>query len=135
MYIAEFTRATGLPRDTVRFYIKRGLLRPRVNGNRYRSFSTEDVERALLIRNAQALGFSLKEIAAIDAEFTRKGMTLERKIGLMRERLELVDAQIAKLQEMRRYFKRKIAWMENGEVGKEPSYKPAVLIGRNGCAD
>lgn len=135
MYIAEFSRATGLPRETVRFYIKRGLLKPKVNGNRYQSFGAEDVERALLIRNAQALGFSLKEIAAIDAEFAQQGMTLERKIGLMRERLQLVDAQIAKLQEMRRYFRRKIAWMEKGEVGKEPTYKPALLIGRNRCAD
>lgn len=134
MYIAEFSRATGLPRETVRFYIKRGLLRPKVNGNRYQSFGAEDVERALLIRNAQALGFSLKEIAALDAEYSQKGMTLARKIGLMQERLQQVEAQMARLQEMRRYFRKKIAWMKGGEVGKEPVYKPAAKFARESCA-
>jgi MerR family transcriptional regulator, copper efflux regulator len=28
MLISEFTRATGLSRDTVRFYVRRGLLAP-----------------------------------------------------------------------------------------------------------
>jgi DNA-binding transcriptional MerR regulator len=133
MYIAEFTRATGLSRDTVRFYIKRGLLRPTVNSNRYQSFGAEDVERALIIRNAQALGFSLKEIVALDSEYQLQGMNLQRKIGLMRERLELVDAQIARLRGMRNYFRRKIEWMEAGEVGKAPVYKPAAHLGRDGC--
>lgn len=132
MLIAEFARATGLSRDTVRFYIKRGLLRPQVNGNRYQSFGAEDVERALIIRNAQALGFSLKEIAALDSEYQR-GMSLERKIGLMRERLELVDAQLARLRGMRNYFRRKIAWMEAGEVGQAPVYRSAAHLGRDGC--
>ena len=133
MYIAEFARATGLSRDTVRFYIKRGLLRPRVNGNRYQDFSGEDVERALIIRNAQALGFSLKEIAALDSEYQLNGMSLERKIALMQQRIDLVDAQIAKLRGMRNYLRRKIVWMEGGETGKVPVYKPAAHLGRDGC--
>ncbi len=133
MYIAEFTRATGLSRDTVRFYIKRGLLRPRVNGNRYQDFNADDVERALIIRNAQALGFSLREIAALDSEYQLHGMNLQRKIALMQERIDLVDAQITKLRGMRSYLRRKIVWMEGGEVGKAPVYKPAAHLGRNGC--
>ena len=136
MLIAEFTRASGLSRDTVRFYVKRGLLRPAVgNGgsNRYQSFSAADVERALIIRNAQALGFSLKEIAALDSEYQFHGMDLPRKLALMRERMALVDAQIARLREMRHYFRKKIAWMEAGEVGKAPVYKPAAHFGRHGC--
>lgn len=134
MYIAEFTRATGLSRDTVRFYIKRGLLRPKVNGNRYQVFGEQEVELAMTIRTAQALGFSLREIEALHAEHQIMGMSLERKIALMRERMELVDGQIAKLRGMRDYFRRKIAWMEAGEAGKEPVYKPAAQFGRDGCA-
>ncbi len=133
MYIAEFTRATGLSRDTVRFYIKRGLLRPKVNGNRYQSFGEDDIERAMIIRNAQALGFSLKEIAALDSEYQLHGMSLVRKIALMRERMALVEMQIARLRGMRNYFLKKIAWMEAGEVGKAPEYKPAARFGRDRC--
>ena len=136
MLIAEFTRATGLSRDTVRFYIRRGLLAPKVgNGsNRYQHFDAEQVERALIIRNAQALGFSLKEILALDAEFRRGGMSRERQLGLMRERLQLITEQIAAQRKMQRYFRDKIAWLENGERGPAPVFTPAARkLGRGGC--
>jgi MerR family copper efflux transcriptional regulator len=68
MLISEFARATGLTRDTVRFYVRRGLLTPATNakGGRhpYQSFTAADVQAAKIIRSAQSLGMSLKEIAA-----------------------------------------------------------------------
>jgi MerR family copper efflux transcriptional regulator len=137
MLIAEFTRATGLGRDTVRFYIKRGLLQPQVgngSGNRYQHFDAAQVERALIIRNAQALGFSLKEIAALDAEFQNGGMSSERQLQLMRERLALINEQIAKQRQMQRYFQKKIAWLEGGERGPVPVFTPAAQrLKRGGC--
>ena len=58
--------------DTVRFYIRRGLLTPETNGkggrNLYQNFTAEHVTMARFIRIAQSVGMSLKEIAAIDAE-------------------------------------------------------------------
>ena len=125
MLIAEFVRATGLSRDTVRFYIKLGLLRPVVGGNRYQSFDAEQVERAVIIRNAQALGFTLKEIAALDAEYNVSGMSLQRKTGLMLERVAQIDQQMDKLRGMRRYLMKKVAWMKVGEIGPEPVYSLA----------
>jgi len=122
MLIAEFARATGLSRDTIRFYVKRGLLRPLVGANRYQSFDAGQVERALIIRNAQALGFTLKEITALDAEYNLKGMSVERKIGLMLERVAQVDEQLERLRGMRRYLMKKVAWMKAGEIGPEPVY-------------
>ncbi len=32
MLISEFARTSGLSRDTVRFYVRLGLLRPETNG-------------------------------------------------------------------------------------------------------
>ena len=138
MLIAEFTRATGLSRDTVRFYVKRGLLHPKVGtggSNRYQSFDADQVERALIIRNAQALGFTLKEIAALDAEYNLKGMSLQRKIELMLERVALIDQQMTRLRGMRRYLMRKVAWMEAGEKGTPPAYRnvPGKVLTRDGC--
>jgi MerR family transcriptional regulator, copper efflux regulator len=128
MLIAAFTRATGLSRATVRFYVKRGLLHPVIGAggsNRYQSFDADQVERALIIRNAQALGFTLKEIAALDAEYNLKGMTRQRKAALMMERVALIDEQMAKLHGMRRYLMKKVAWIEAGEKGVPPTYDPA----------
>lgn len=71
MLIGESTRVTGLSRDPVRCYVRRGLLQPAIGAggtNRYQSFDADPVERALIIRNAQALGFTLREIASFNLE-------------------------------------------------------------------
>jgi len=133
MLIAEFSKATGLGRDTVRFYIKRGLLTPQVGvsgTNRYQSFDAGQVERALVIREAQSLGFTLREISTLSDEYERVGMTLARKAELMRERLAEVDAQAAKLRRLRRYFALKLEWLEAGAEGEPPSFMNPLNQGR-----
>lgn len=133
MLIAEFSKATGLGRDTVRFYIKRGLLTPQVGvsgTNRYQSFDAQQVERALVIREAQSLGFTLREISALSDEYERVGMTLARKAELMRERLAEVDAQAAKLRRLRRYFAAKLEWLEAGAEGEPPAFLKRTENGR-----
>ena len=128
MLIAEFARTTGLSRDTIRFYVKKRLLVPvvgRGGTNRYQDFDGEQVERALLIREAQALGFSLREIGALSAEYGR-GMTRTRQADLMRQRLAAVDEQIARLARLRRYFVAKVSWLDRGSRGARPSFTQLV---------
>jgi MerR family transcriptional regulator, copper efflux regulator len=57
--IGAFARRTGLSRDTIRFYERKGLLVPTVEANGYRTFDQQAVERAQAIQVAQGLGFSL----------------------------------------------------------------------------
>eukprot|EP01032_Pedospumella_encystans_P037187 gene37187-42118_t len=64
MQIGEIAAATGISRDTLRFYEKRGLLRARRSANGYRDYPPEAVDWLRYIRTAQQLGFSLKEIEA-----------------------------------------------------------------------
>ncbi|GGE99848.1 MerR family transcriptional regulator [Aliidongia dinghuensis] len=136
MLIAEFSRRTGLTKDTIRFYVKRGLLKPDVGtntSNRYQSFDAEQVERALIIRHAQLLGFTLQEIAVFDAEYSRAGMSEARLIELMRGRVALIDERIEKLERSRDYFLRKIAWIEGGSKGEPPSLLESVGDPRRVC--
>jgi DNA-binding transcriptional MerR regulator len=71
MLICELARETGLTTDTVRFYVRRGLLTPETNGkggrNPYQVFTAEHV-RAKFICTAQSLGLSSKDLAAIGKE-------------------------------------------------------------------
>src|SRR5262245_43515391 len=82
MLISEFARATGLSRDTVRFYVRRGLLAPlagnKGGSNPYQVFTNEHVQMARTIRMAQSLGFSLREIAALNVEYQAKRLTPSR---------------------------------------------------------
>lgn len=64
MRIGELAEATGLSRDTLRFYEERGLLAARRRGNGYRDYPVEAVEWLCYLRSAQALGFTLAEIEA-----------------------------------------------------------------------
>ena len=121
MLIAEFVKETGLTRDAVRFYIKRGLLKPQVQAvNGYQQFDASDVERVVLIQTAQSLGFTIAQIVSFGAEFESGQMDTQRQIAVLSERLKALDDQAAKLRGMRLYLKKKIAWMQGGEVGPAP---------------
>ncbi len=62
--IGSVARTAGVGVETVRFYERRGLIeRPRKPaGGGFRDYPGEAVERIRFIRQAQELGFSLREI-------------------------------------------------------------------------
>ena len=63
MQIGEMAQATGLSRDTLRFYEKRGLLRARRGANGYRDYPRSARREVVFIAMSRALGFGLPRIA------------------------------------------------------------------------
>jgi DNA-binding transcriptional MerR regulator len=126
MLISEFARATGLSADTVRFYIRRGLLKPETGrkggSNPYQIFTAEHVQTARIIKMAQALGFSLKEIAALAEEYEAGAITPARSAEIMRLQLLRLQEKAAQLNVMVAYVRAKLAWMEDGGEGPEPKF-------------
>ena len=131
MLISEFARAAGLSVDTVNFYVRRGLLSPTTNGkgnrNPYRSFSDADVVTARFIRFSQSIGFSLNEIAAINAERKRGSITPARSIEIMSGQLVELEKKLDEFGAMADYLRRKIAWMESGKRGPAPVFADRTL--------
>ena len=126
MLIAEFSKATGLSRDAIRFYVRKGLLHPALgssDSNRYAVFDEAYVERALMIKLGQSLGFTLREMATLNEEFS-VGMSAARQAVLLRERVDAIDAQIAALQNVREYIVQKVGWLEADAT--DPAPKPAI---------
>jgi MerR family transcriptional regulator, copper efflux regulator len=126
MLISEFARATGLSRDTVRFYVRRGLLKP-LSGNKggsnpYQVFTPEHVQMARTIRMAQSLGFSLREITALNAEYQARRMTPARGAEIMRWQLARLEEKAAHVAAMIGYIHAKLAWYEAGGKGPEPNF-------------
>ncbi len=135
MLIAEFCRQAALSRDAVRLYVKLGLLTPVVGAggsNRYQQFGTPDIERAALIRAAQQLGFTLKQIVALDREYTAGAMDTARKLAVMRGQLQVIEEQAGRIRLMKKYLRAKIAWLENGERGVEPVFGDTGVAGHCG---
>ena len=125
MLIAEFCRRAELTRDAVRLYVKLGLFAPHVGhsaSNRYQQFGDADLDRAAVIRTAQQLGFTLKQIVTFNREYAAGAMDRERQLAIMREQLEAVDLKADRIRAMRKYLRAKIAWMEGGEHGAEPIF-------------
>lgn len=64
--VSALARRAGVKPDTVRHYVRIGLLKPRRNpANGYRLFTETDVRRLHFIRQAKALGYTLDEIVQI----------------------------------------------------------------------
>ncbi len=126
MLISEFARATGLTPDTVRFYVRRGLLTPEAGGkggsNPYQVFTTEHVEIARIIRMAQSLGFSLKEIAAFSEEYRAGALTPARSAAIMRAQLGKLEEKAEQIAGMIAYVRAKANWLEAGGAGVEPTF-------------
>ncbi len=127
MQISEFARATGLTPDTVRFYVRRGLLTPETNGkggrNPYQVFTAEHVQAARMIRMAQSLGMSLKEIVAISEERRDGGITRERSIDIMSAQMARLEEKAAELNAMAGYLRAKISWLTSSNPGPEPEFE------------
>ena len=103
MRIGELARAASVGVETVRFYERKGFikqpLKPADGG--FRSYTEDDVERIRFVRQAQTLGFSLKEIK----ELLSLGADPDGDCAAVREQAEKkrddVDAKMAQLMNIR----------------------------------
>ncbi len=109
MTIGKAAREAGVGVETIRFYERRGLIDqpPKPLDSGYRTYPEETVERVRFIRQAQELGFALREIhellslraapdadaADVRARATAKLGEVERKIA----QLERIRAALAQL--------------------------------------
>ena len=124
MLISEFARATGLTSDTVRFYVRLGLLQPGTSAkggqHAYQIFTESDVKAAKVIRLSQAAGLSLREIAALGTERRAGRLTPERRIEVVSSQIERLEVRAAELRTMADYLRAKRDWLANDEQRDEP---------------
>jgi MerR family transcriptional regulator, copper efflux regulator len=125
--ISAFARRAGLSTDTVRYYARLGLLRPETNGKGgarpYQVFTAEHLLAAKIIRTAQSLGMSLKEIAAISEERRGGRMTTKRSVAVLRAQLGRLETKAAELATMKGYLHAKIGWLSSGQKGPPPDFE------------
>lgn len=101
MRIGTLASLTGLSRDSLRFYEKRGLLQARRSLNGYRDYPEETVQWLGYVRTAQQLGFTLAEIAA-DLPLLTQGEDAGPALrATLARKLVDVDERIAALQGLR----------------------------------
>ena len=62
MNIGELSKQTNVSKVAIRYYENMNLIQSIRQGNGYRHFNEEAKQRIIFIKNAQSLGFDLKEI-------------------------------------------------------------------------
>lgn len=93
--------AAGVNQQTIRYYERRGLIPepPRTEAG-YRMFPADTLRRVRFIKQAQALGFTLKEIEALLNLRVRPGVGCADIRQRAREKLEDIGEKIAALERM-----------------------------------
>lgn len=94
MKMKEVETRTGLDRKNIRYYESEELLTPRRDeGNRYRNYSVEDIDRLLKIKLLRQLGIPIKDIHGY----------FEGSVGLgevMARRRSQIDQELEQLKKM-----------------------------------
>ncbi|SFB07476.1 DNA-binding transcriptional regulator, MerR family [Collimonas sp. OK607] len=109
MRIGSLASASGLSRDTLRFYEERGLIRSARGSNGYRIYHPETVEILRYIRTAQKLGFSLNEIGASLPDLLDTPAPDAAVAALLMEKVAIIDQKIAELADLKRELLGRVA--------------------------
>jgi MerR family copper efflux transcriptional regulator len=101
MQIGELAERSGISRDALRFYEKRGLIRAHRRPNGYRHYPDGTLFVLDYVRTAQKLGFSLAEIETELPSLADQGVTAERVAAILRSKIAAIDTRIADLAALR----------------------------------
>ena len=105
--------------ETLRYYEREGLLpTPPRGANGYRQYDDAALKRLRFIRRAQGLGFSLaqvRELLRLD-----DGLNCGAAQTLARDKLEVIERQIADLKRMQSRLRQTLAACERGGRARCP---------------
>lgn len=118
MRISDLANSAGVGVETVRFYQRKGLLPEPPRGDGMRRYDGSDARRLRAIRQAQAAGFTLVQIAEL-IELDRND-DRPRARELARERIAALDKQIAALEGARQSLVKLARGCEAGGAGPCP---------------
>ena len=116
--IGEVSRRSGVGVEALRFYERSGLIDPpERTSSGYRQYDASVLDRLEFIKRAQALGFSLNEIARIITEKQAGRSPCDEVREIVRVRLQELDERMAQMRRYRREMAETLkGWDQSGEV-------------------
>ena len=114
--IGRLAKAVGVNIQTIRYYERRHLLGPATRASSgYRLYGPEEEQRLRFIKNAQALGFTLREIAELlNLRVSQRAQCgdIQRKAE---DKLQCVEAKVKALQALTRALESLIRSCRTGQ--------------------
>lgn len=115
--IGQIAKEACVNVQTIRFYERRGILRPvRRAESGYRKYDKDSLKRLRFIRQAKELGFSLREIQSLLGLRFRSVETCDRVRAKAFEKLEEIQKKITKLRSLEKTMKELISDCKNRKV-------------------
>jgi DNA-binding transcriptional MerR regulator len=116
--IGEVSKRAELGIETLRYYERLGLLgSPRRTDSGYRLYTESIFARLDFIRKAQAMGFTLEEIARIIQESEKGQSPCADVRRIARRKLEELDLRLKQLRQYRNELARTLTeWDRKGSV-------------------
>ena len=100
--IGQLARESKVTPRAIRYYERLGLLQaPLRSGSNYRLFDADSAARVLFVAKCRSLGFSIAEIADLLRIMDDPDHTCAQVAGLARHHLDLIDAKMQTLADMR----------------------------------
>ena len=100
---SELAKKCGVNIETLRYYEKRKLLGPPPRSKSgYRLYSEEDAVKIRFIKNAQKLGFTLREIGDLLKLRVRQDAPSESVLIRVQNKLEEIEKKIHDLRSMKK---------------------------------
>lgn len=105
--IGKLAKASAVGIDTLRYYERLRLLEPQKRtASGYRVYDPAAVARVRFIKKAQALGFSLRDIAKLLRFGTEPAATAGDILALTRRKIAETEQKIAELVELKQVLER-----------------------------
>lgn len=104
MLIGELVKRSGLTKDAIRFYEKRGLIyldKKQRRDNNYKEYSENVLERLLLIKAIKGFGFTISEIETFFELWKEEDASCENLAYTIEDKVARIDEQIERLTELR----------------------------------
>lgn len=119
MMIGEAAELAGVNVQTLRYYERTGLLpKARRRPSGYRQYDADTVRLVHFIKNAQELGFTLRDISELIA-LRQNPKTCSRAAALALAKVEEIDRRVRRLTAMRKTLAELATACKNGDANHE----------------
>ncbi|MBA4057728.1 MAG: transcriptional regulator [Marivirga sp.] len=118
MLIGELVERSGLSKDTIRFYEKKGLInidRKSRRENNYKEYTDKVLDKLLLIRKLKDMGFTLNEIDTFLELWREEDASCKNLKHTLENKIILVNEQLQKLSELKERLSNSLAKCNNGD--------------------
>ena len=95
MNIGELEKRTGVSKQNIRFYERKGLLKPERNAwNQYREYTEKDVQDLMMIKMFRKLGMPLEEIGHVLEKDTTVESAVKKQLDSLEKKQRELDGGI-----------------------------------------